>query len=220
MNVAAEPHRSVPLVADEEAGATGDRQRSRPSRARTVIVMAITGAAILGAAFLSQQPAGAPTATAGGSSQAVTLSQPLAASAPEVGKAAPLFTAITADGRQFSLAELRGKPVWLTFGASWCQACRAENPDIEAAFRKYEAKGLVVVQVYLAEDAAKVNDYADRVGLTYTRIPDPNDRLASEYRIVGIPTHFFIDRDGILRQLKITSLSPDQIEEDLAGIMR
>ena len=55
---------------------------------------------------------------------------------PEVGSPAQDFTLTTVDGRTVSLEELRGKAVWIVFGASWCAACQAEAPDIEAASEK------------------------------------------------------------------------------------
>jgi peroxiredoxin len=211
------PAIDVGPAADESSAPTRGR---RAGRVRTIVVLAAAGAAILAAVYLTDQPAQTTAVASNGSVQQVSLTQPLTNNAPEIGKAAPVFSATTADGKEFNLADLRGKAVWLTFGATWCQPCRAENPDIEAAFKKYADQGLVVVQVYLAEDAAKVNDYGDRVGITYTRIPDPDDRLAAQYRILGIPSHFFIDRDGTLRELKISTLTPELIEQNLAVILK
>jgi hypothetical protein len=70
----------------------------------------------------------------------------------------------------------------------------------------------------MSEDAATVADYARRVGLTYVTVPDPSERLAAEYRILGIPSHFFIAADGTLEQIKIGSLDPASMEAALAGI--
>jgi peroxiredoxin len=164
-------------------------------------------------AFIVNQP----NAAAGGVTS-VSLTGATTGEAPTVGQPAPDFAATTIDGRTVSLSDFKGQPVWLTFGASWCQPCRAENPDIQAAYDKHKAGGLQVVQVYMTEDAKTVNDYADRVGLTYTKVPDPSQRLANEYRILGIPTHYFIDAEGILRQMRIGSLDPAGIETAIQGI--
>jgi peroxiredoxin len=190
------------------------RPRSGPGRLGTLVVIALTGAIILAVAVVANQPA----ATTSDGFTSVTLTGTATGEAPAVGKTAPDFVAQTADGKQFRLSDLEGQPVWLTFGASWCQPCRAENPDIQAAYDKHKAGGLQVVQVYMTEDAKTVNDYADRVGLTYTKVPDPSQRLANEYRILGIPTHYFIDAEGILRQMRIGSLDPAGIETAIQGI--
>jgi thiol-disulfide isomerase/thioredoxin len=108
--------------------------------------------------------------------------------------------------------------VWLTFGAPWCQPCRAENPDVEATYRKYQGQGLQLVAVFIQDSAADVEEYAQRTGLTYTKIVDSSGAIANNYRIDGIPTHFFIDSSGILREIKISSLNPTSMGEALSQI--
>lgn len=197
-----------------EAAGRASTALGRPSRATTLVVMAVTAVIIMIVAFMVNQP----TQAANGVTQ-VDLSGNPTGAAPVVGNPAPDFAARTVDGTTLTLSELRGKPVWLTFGASWCQPCRAENPDIQATLDKHADSDLVVVGVFISEDATAVKDYADRVGLTYQKIADPGTRIAVEYRIVGIPSHFFIDRDGVLRQLRIGSLDPAAMEAALAEIL-
>jgi len=188
---------------------------SRTSARGTLIIMAITAAVILGVAYLADRR----ETTGEGALTAVTVSGSASGAAPVVGAAAPDFAALRSDGTAFKLSDYVGRPVWLTFGASWCQPCRAENPDIEATFTKFGDE-VVVLQVYMSEDAATVEDYASRVGLTYVTVPDPSERLAAEYRILGIPSHFFIDANGTLQQIKIGSLAPASMEAALAGIRK
>ena len=140
-------------------------------------------------------------------------------SVPTVGQPAPDFKTTTDLGKAVQLSSFIGSPVWLTFGASWCQPCRSENPDIQAAWDKYKDKGLVLVQVFHTEEQATVTRYADTVGITYTRIPDPDSRLAGAYRIMGIPTHFFIDKTGVLHQITSSTLDPAAIDAALKEIM-
>ena len=189
------------------------RSGSRTSARGTLIIMAITAAVILGVAYLSDRR----DTTGEGALTAVTVTGSASGAAPVVGAKAPDFAALRSDGTAFKLSDYVGQPVWLTFGASWCQPCRAENPDIEATYRKFAGE-IAVLQVYMSEDAATVEDYATRVGLTYITVPDPSERLAAEYRILGIPSHFFVDADGTLQQIKIGSLDPASMEAALAGI--
>ena len=67
---------------------------------------------------------------------------------------------VTADGTPISLSDYAGKPVWLTFGASWCPDCRVEAPDIEAAYQANKDKGLAVVGVFISESADDIAGYA------------------------------------------------------------
>jgi peroxiredoxin len=171
-------------------------------RLGTIVVMVVATIAILGAAYVANGNTSAEGLTS------VNLTGTPTGPAPIVGQAAPDFTATTIDGQSLKLSDLRGSPVWLTFGASWCQPCRAENPDIQAAYDAFRDAGLVVVQVYISEDASSVSAYAGRVGLTYRKVADATDVISTNYRILGIPSHFFIDRDGILRQLKVGTMDP------------
>jgi cytochrome c biogenesis protein CcmG, thiol:disulfide interchange protein DsbE len=202
---------------EAQAVATQETPRSRAgsSRMTTLGVMGVTAAIIFAVAFLANQPAAAaPGVTA------VTITGAATGEAPEVGRAAPDFTATTVDGNAVKLSDFKGQAVWLTFGASWCQPCRAESPDIQRTYDKLKADGVVVLQVFISEDAATVKDYATRVGLTYPKVADPNTQIASEYRILGIPSHFFIDRSGVLSQITIGSLDIPAMEAAVAKIAR
>jgi len=192
-------------------GADRGRTRPAPAALANLAILAITAAIILAVAYLVNQPSSPSGVTA------VTL-RGGAGDPPAVGQPAPDFTAAGVDGTPVTLSSFRGRPVWLTFGASWCQPCRAENHDVQATYEKFKAAGVVVVQVYMAEDAAAVADYTARVGISYVRVPDPDERLASQYGILGIPSHFFIDGSGILRQSRVGSLDPAAMEAAILGI--
>jgi peroxiredoxin len=200
---------------DSQTPITGESGAPTPrsSRIRNIAVIAVTAVVIGALAFVVNQP----KASARGVTD-VELSGVATGQAPAVGQVAPDFLAKTVDGRTVRLSEFKGKPVWLTFGASWCQPCRAENPDIQAAYEKAKASGLEVLAVFMSEDEAAVKDYADRVGLTYDKVADPDTALASQYRILGIPSHFFIDQAGVLKQLKIGGLDPAGMEQAINDI--
>ncbi len=193
----------------------GPTVRRRQSRSATLAIMGVTAAIIAAVAFMVNQP----TATADGFTS-VTLAGGARGEPPTVGKTAPDFLATTVDGKTVRLSDFKGKPVWLTFGASWCQPCRAENPDIQAMSEEFTDSGLVVLGIFISEDASAVRDYADRVGLTYQKVADPDTRIASEYRIMGIPSHYFIDSSGVLRLMKIGSLDPAAMEAALRAIVK
>jgi cytochrome c biogenesis protein CcmG, thiol:disulfide interchange protein DsbE len=193
----------------------GWQQRIRESRLGTLLVLAVTAGVVMGGVYLVDRP----TAAAAGVT-AVTLTGAGDGAAPKIGSPAQDFTATTTDGKKVSLSSYIGHPVWLTFGASWCAACKAEAPDIEAAYKKFQAQGVVVLSVSISEDSAAVKDYADRIGLTYPKIADPDTRIASAYRVNGIPAHYFIDSSGILRAIKTGGMSPDQMDAALTAVSR
>lgn len=185
------------------------------SRLARVVAAVVSSAAILGVAFIVNQP----IAATGGFTPVALAGAPTGPH-PVAGSVAPDLTATTVDGRTLRLSDLRGRPVWLTFGASWCQPCRAENPDIQAAYENTGAAGLAVVAVFIAEDPSVVEEYGARVGLTYSQIADPDRRLTYAFGIVGIPTHVFIDRMGIVRQVRLGTLSPGAMAAELEDLGR
>lgn len=182
-------------------------------RLRMLLALAATAVAVAAVAFVVARP------TDGGGSSSVTLTGDTSGPPPAVGAAAPDFVAATVDGETISLGSLRGRPVWLTFGASWCGDCRAEAPDLQAAYDRFRDRGLEVLGVFVGEDAEAVADYAARVGLTFPLVPDPATRIASRYRTRGIPTHFFIDADGIIRQVRLGGLEPSEMDRLVGGLL-
>jgi len=191
------------------------RERLRESRLGTMLVLAVTAALVMGGAYWL----GRPTPAAAGVT-AVSLSGPGEGAPPKIGSPAQDFTGTTVDGKKVSLSSYKGHPVWLTFGASWCAACQAEAPDIEAAYQKFKAQGVVVLSVSINENTAAVLDYGKRVGLTFPMIADPDTRIASAYRVSGIPAHFFIDASGVLRSIKTGGLSPEHMDAALTEVSR
>jgi cytochrome c biogenesis protein CcmG, thiol:disulfide interchange protein DsbE len=182
-------------------------------RLQTIVVLALTAAVIGVAAILL-----------GGQGQTdgitqVNLTGDVAGSAPVAGAIPPGFSALTYDGKTVRLSDYAGKPLWLTFGASWCPDCRAEAPDVQAAYQKYQAQGLNVLGVFISESSSDVAAYAGRASLTFPIAVDQNTRIASAYRTMGIPTHFFIGADGKIKDVKIGALDPATIDTEIQSIL-
>lgn len=188
------------------------RQRLRSSRFGTLIVLLVTTAVVVAGAWLVQRQQQQDAAAQTGGATVVKLPGNSRVPPPEVGKPAQDFSLTTHDGRTLSLSQLRGRTVWVTFGASWCAACQAEVPDIQAAHESYADRGVVVLGVNITEDNAAVRAYAERVGLTYPIGADPNSLVADDYAVSAIPAHYFIDRDGVVRDIRQGSLAPAVME--------
>ena len=181
-------------------------------RLQTIVVIAVTAVVIGAVAFLVSGPD-----TSGFTK--VDLSGDVAGSAPAVGALPPAFSGTTYDGKTVSLADYAGKPMWLTFGASWCPDCRSEAPDVEAVYQAYKGRGLVVLGVFINENASDISGYAGRAGLTFPIVVDERTAIASTYRTLGIPTHFFIGADGRIREIRIGALPKDEMDRAIAAIM-
>jgi len=137
---------------------------------------------------------------------------------PAVGHPAPDFTLTTVDGATFTLSDLAGTPVVLNFWATWCGPCRAEMPELQAAAERYEP-GIRIIGVDQGESVGVVQDFLDELGVTFTVPMDGAMEVGDRYRIVGMPTTFFIDEKGIIRQIWAGEMNGIILAEGIAGIL-
>lgn len=191
----------------------GWRERTG-SRLGTILILVVTAAVVMVLAWFVERPA----AISGDGTTAITLSQAGRGDPPKIGSPAQDFTATAVDGTKVSLSSFKGRAVWLSFGATWCAPCQAEAPDIQAAHVKSKARGVVVLGLYISEDTTTVRDYSERIGLTFPQVADAEDRIASAYRVNGIPVHYFIDRSGVLRNIVTGSMNPERMDSEIAKI--
>lgn len=107
------------------------------------------------------------------------------------------------DGDIVSLEALRGSPVWLSFFATWCPPCQEETPVLRDAYQTYVDDGLQMVAVSVQETTpADVAEYAATYGLDYTIGFDATGAVFETFQGFGLPTHLFIDADGVIRDMR------------------
>jgi cytochrome c biogenesis protein CcmG/thiol:disulfide interchange protein DsbE len=187
--------------------------RLRAGVVRNVLATIAIGIVIAGLVWFFDRPGDA------GGSESVTLTAAASGPAPQVGKEAPDFEVEGLDGESYRLSDFRGHPVWINFWASWCPPCRAESLDIEDVYQEKRDEGLVVLAISISEDADAVRDYVARTGMTFTVGLDEGTDVAAAYRIAGIPSHYFVDRDGVLQELHVGSMSKSTMEEKVDEIL-
>ena len=112
--------------------------------------------------------------------------------------AAPDFTLLDMDGEAHKLSDYRGKVVMLNFWATWCPPCRREMPSMQRLYEKYRDRGLVVVAVNQFEDPDLVFEFSGRLSLepTFPILFDRESRIAEQYKVVGLPSTYLLDKDG------------------------
>ncbi len=164
------------------------------------------------------QPVGEPSA------QAVPIATPGAASPsewPKIGSQALDFLLPTPEGKMLRLSDLRGKPVFVNFWATWCAPCRQEMPIMQKIYEERQKDGLVIVAVNLRERPEQVLAFGRELGLTFTFVLDKDQKVTEGYQILGLPSSFFVDRNGVIRAVKFGAFaSKREIEFKLESIMR
>jgi cytochrome c biogenesis protein CcmG/thiol:disulfide interchange protein DsbE len=117
-------------------------------------------------------------------------------------EAAPHFTLPTSAGT-LSLADLKGKVVYLDFWASWCPPCRQSFPWMNEMETRYARQGLAVVAVNLDKDRTLAEKFLKEVPADFTVAFDPEGRVADSYHVPGMPSSFIIDRNGKIQVVHI-----------------
>ena len=142
---------------------------------------------------------------------------------PSVGKLAPDFEISDFDGTRHLLSGFRGTPVYVNFWATWCIPCQIELPDLQILQERHE-DDLVVIAVNRREPLDRAESYFENIplegggqGLDFAvNGIDPDDTLYSEYRALGMPASYFIDRNGVVVEVFNGLISLERMEEAVA----
>ena len=140
--------------------------------------------------------------------------------ASEIGRLAPDFTLSDLDGNWFRLSDLRGKVVFVNFWATWCPPCRAEMPEIEDLYQKHMNTDVAVIGVNLFEPEDKVREYVQRGGYNWSFVIDTTGEVTRNYGISALPTSFFLNSQGIIREVHIGPMTGNLMEAKLAEATR
>jgi|GEM_PF-1098641 len=138
---------------------------------------------------------------------------------PRVNFPAPALALATLDGKNISLTDLRGQVVLVNFWATWCPPCRAEMPEIQNAYDKYRAQNFTVLAVDVAEDEATIAPFVQEFKLTFPILLDRDTAVSKKYSVLGLPTSFFIGRDGTIRAVNLGAMNRAYIESQLAPLL-
>lgn len=119
------------------------------------------------------------------------------------GDPAPPFELLDLTGeRRVFPADFAGTPVVIRFWADWCRFCKKEMQDVEAVYQTYRDRGLAILAVNVGQSHDTARDFVEGIGISYDTLLDRQSEVAGAYGVVGLPTTFFVDRDGRVR-LKI-----------------
>ncbi len=119
---------------------------------------------------------------------------------------APDFVLTDQYGNKHSLADYKGKTIFLNFWATWCGPCRNEMPEIQKIYEETlqeEDSDLVILGIAAPgfgqeKSQEEVEAFLEENGYTYPVLMDTTGEVFMEYGISAYPTTFMVDRDGNL----------------------
>jgi cytochrome c biogenesis protein CcmG/thiol:disulfide interchange protein DsbE len=117
------------------------------------------------------------------------------------------------ENNKVKLSSLRGKPVVLNFWASWCVSCRQEALQIEAYWKRYREKGIIVLGIAIQDTADAARDFAKLHGKTYPLALDDSGKTSIDYGVYGVPETFVIDHNGLIVHKEAGPVTTQLLEE-------
>ncbi|HNW52001.1 MAG TPA: TlpA disulfide reductase family protein [Prolixibacteraceae bacterium] len=120
-----------------------------------------------------------------------------------IGQKTPDFVMNDPEGKPVAISSVYSKNNYtlIDFWASWCGPCRAENPNVVAAFQKFGSKGFGVFGVSLDQDKERWLKAISDDKLTWPHVSDLKgwgNEAAKEYSVNSIPANFLVDKSGII----------------------
>jgi peroxiredoxin len=120
--------------------------------------------------------------------------------APQIGKLAPEFSLNDVNGKKVSLSDYKGKVIIINFWATFCGPCKEEMPSLNNLFLAYKGDGLVVLAISTDDSEKPVRSFIREKAVAFTVLMDKDqDVYFDQYGVLGLPTSFLIDREGIIR---------------------
>lgn len=166
-------------------------------------------------------PTATPSAAPSSSVAAGASAGPSASGAApfHVGEPAPALSVPQVGGGTIDLANLRGQPVWIDFMATSCRSCQTEFPLMNSYANRYASNGLVVIAIDVNEDEGTVATFAEGLGATFLFGLDADGSAAKTWDALSLPVHFWIDKNGIIRDGAPGGIGPDVMNKALEKIM-
>ena len=131
-----------------------------------------------------------------------------------VGGTSPNFTTRDLGGKKVSLSDYAGRPVLLSFWATWCTVCRDELPALQRLQDRYRSGGLTVILVNYRETSTdRMRQYLSGLQVSLEPVVDPDGAIAAAYGVdIGLPVNVLTDRSGKVARILVGEVPISTIE--------
>ncbi len=115
---------------------------------------------------------------------------------PWSGGPTPVLRLKDLAGREVVLDAFRGRTVIVNFWATWCAPCVAEMPSLQRLHERMAPAGLEVIAVNLQENAARIQPFTQRLGITFPVVRDHDGSVRTAWNVGVFPTSFVVGPEG------------------------
>lgn len=131
-----------------------------------------------------------------------------------VGGTSPNFTTHDLGGKKVNLSDYAGRPVLLSFWATWCTVCRDELPALQGLQDRYRSGGLSVILVNFRETSTdRMHQYLTGLQVSLETVVDPDGAIAAAYGVdIGLPVNVLTDRSGKVARILVGEVPISTIE--------
>ncbi len=133
---------------------------------------------------------------------------------------APDFTLQTLDGESVSLSDYRGKLVMINFWASWCPPCNSEMPDLQRYYEQHQDDDFIILGVNYQDTPDKVQAFVEKYGVTFPILLDSDGRVANLFGVQGLPTSFFVDKEGNVLGYQPGPVTKEMLEDGITPLLQ
>jgi thiol-disulfide isomerase/thioredoxin len=138
--------------------------------------------------------------------------------APVQGHPAPEISLVSTAGQLMTLSDYRGKPVIINFWATWCAPCRAETPDLQAIHRELGDQVVIFSVNATQQDQGNIEGFMEEFGVTFPVALDTEGEAFAAYRVLGLPTTVFINKEGIVEEVFTGPVNKAYVESKIPEI--
>ena len=132
-----------------------------------------------------------------------------------VGRPSPDFKGVDVNGKEYTLADFRGKYVYIDVWATWCGPCRQEIPYLKKLDEDYKDAQIVFLSLSVDQDKAKWEQMVKEQSMSGVQLHiGQNSSFQQAYKIEGIPHFILLDKEGRILDKKMSRPSMDEVTRE------
>ncbi|WP_121661138.1 TlpA disulfide reductase family protein [Metabacillus litoralis] len=139
----------------------------------------------------------------------------------EKGEKAIDFTLKTTEDEKLNLGNLKGNVLVLTFWTTWCSYCQEEMAELKKFYKEKKLEGIEIIGVNItsAENSQKeVIQFVQQSKLPFPVVLDVNGEVSKRYQVIGIPTSYIIDENGMIREKVLGPITAEVLHQALLDL--